>query len=465
MSRSAAAPAVAVAAPLALPRRVAAAALSAAAVALRALALCVAVAAVAAPLAAPLDSLHAQRARKEEREPRRPRFTIARDSNSAGAYYYHGMSILGSKPTEAADAFYWASRLDPEWADPLYARRVALHLADAGQLADYYRGLGGGSYRDEWKRIDSLQHRALLLDPFLYRRLDKDLLERVIDEMVVRNDRDNGGDGSTMPVRLRSRDAAFGNPRFAGWLAYGEGRFGEAIGYYATALKRHPKAYDIHSDRADAFFLMAQYDSAIASLGKFEEEMRKVDDKKLLPFYDSKAFVEYEIGRAHVARGDLAAAREAYGRALTEDLSFYMAHAALAEVALAQHDTATALSEYDLAVQIKGDEPGLRYRYGAMLFAAAKYDAAAEQFQRSIEADPWYAKPYFPLAYIRDGQGNDAEATRYYEGYVTRAPAADGARVDEARRRLAELRAAAPPNANPPGTAAPAGAAGAPPSN
>ena len=53
-----------------------------------------------------------------EREPRRPKFTVVRDTNSAGAYYYHGLSVLDRDPQQAADAFYWASRLDPEWADP-----------------------------------------------------------------------------------------------------------------------------------------------------------------------------------------------------------------------------------------------------------------------------------------------------------------------------------------------------------
>jgi len=205
-------------------------------------------------------------------------------------------------------------------------------------------------------------------------------------------------------------------------------------------MKRSPKAYDIHSDRADVLYLVASYDSTIAELGAMLDEMRKVEDKKLIAFYDSKAFVEYQAGRVHVARGDLAQAREAFGRALTEDLSFYMAHAALSGVALAQRDTATAVQEYDLAVQLKGDDPGLRYEYGTLLFLTAKYDAAAEQFAKAIELDPDYAKPYFPLAYIHDGNGRDADALQNYDAFVRRAPATD-ARLPKAKERLAELRA------------------------
>jgi tetratricopeptide (TPR) repeat protein len=387
---------------------------------------------------APGATLDAQAAKKEK-VPQRPRFTIARDSNSAAAYYYHGMQVLAKHPAEAADAFYWASRLEPEWADAIYARRVAILMRDENALSEYVMT---GRRNNEQRRADSLQYRALLLDPFLYRKLDKEMLDRGINAYLRRRDRDEGGTG-TMPVFLRPSDFAMDNPRLAGWIAYSEGKFADALGYFDAALKRSPKSYDIHSDRADVLYLVAQYDSTLHALDAMLGEMRKVEQKKLLAFYDSKAFVEYQTGKVHLARGDLTQAREAFGRALTEDLSFYMAHAALSGVALAQHDTATAIQEYDLAVQLNGDDPGLRYEYGAMLFVTAKYDAAAEQFRKAIDLDPDYAKPYFPLAYIHDGNGRDAEALQYYDGYVSRAPQTDGARLDQARTRLAELRKSA----------------------
>ena len=388
--------------------------------------------------AAPGATLDAQSAKREDVPPR-PRFTVARDSNSAAAYYYHGMQMLAKHPAEAADAFYWAARLEPEWADPVYARRVALLMRDESSLIEYVMT---GRRTREQKHADSLQQRALLLDPFLYRKLDREMLDRAVNAYIRQRDRDRGGMG-TMPVFLRASDFALDNPRLAGWMAYSDGQFADALKYFGTAMKRSPKAYDIHSERADVLYLVGNYDSTLVELDAMLGEMRKVDQKKLLAYYDSKAFVEYQTGKVHVARGDLAQAREAFGRALTEDLSFYMAHAALSGVALAQHDTGTAIQEYDLAVQLAGDDPGLRYEYGAMLFVTAKYDAAAEQFAKAIELDPDYAKPYFPLAYIHDGNGRDAEALRYYDGYVRRAPTSDGTRLEQARARLTELRASA----------------------
>ena len=378
-------------------------------------------------------------------EPRRPHFTIVRDTNSAGAYYYHGLSVLERDPRQAADAFYWASRIDPDWADPYFARRVALHMTNTRGLADYLYGGSGDRTSPERRRADSLAHRAFLIDPFLYRRLERTLVDRVLDnaryEVSQAYIQRTGEDPGIMPVRLNARQLAMDNPRMAAWVAYTDGNFPDALKYFASAIKRYPKAYDLHAERADVFFLVTQYDSALVELQTMLAQMRTMDEKKLLPFYDSKAFFEYEVGRVHMVRGDLPAARAAYERALTEDLSFFMAHAALGDVALAQHDTTAALGEFAQAVELAGDEPGLRYRYGVALFAAARYDGAAEQFRKAIDLDPYFAKPYFPLAYIQEGTGKDAEAIVNYEGFVSHAPAADSVRVADARQRITDLRA------------------------
>src|SRR4051812_1229809 len=50
----------------------------------------------------------------------RPRLPAGSDTNSAAAYYKWGTRI--AVPTDTAEmALYWASRLDPEWAEPLFA--------------------------------------------------------------------------------------------------------------------------------------------------------------------------------------------------------------------------------------------------------------------------------------------------------------------------------------------------------
>jgi len=413
-------------------------------------------------LATALPAARVGAQRKPAAEPKRPRFTVTRDSNSAGAYYYHGLSVLDRHPQEAADAFYWASRLEPDWAEPYFARRVALHLSNGFRLRDYVYGDPRARSSPERRQADSLALHARLLDPFLYRRLDRRLLERALDDFVRDVSREveirTGERPDLLPIRLNPGRIAGRDPDMAAWLAYTDGDFRDALAYYAQAIKHDAKAYELHSGRADVFYLVTQYDSALAELSTMLGQMRTLDDKHLVPFYDSKAFLEYQVGQVHVMRGDLDAARAAYERALTEDMSFYMAHAALGNLALVRHDTATALGEYAQAVDLAGGEPGLRYRYGVALFETSKFAAAADQFRKAVELDPYYAKPYFPLAYILEGSGEDAAAIAAYERFARSAPAADSGRVAVARERIAELRAlsAAPPAASAPASPPPA---------
>ena len=107
---------------------------------------------------------------------------------------------------------------------------------------------------------------------------------------------------------------------------------------------------------------------------------------------------------------------------------------------MATGDTATALKEYDLAVQLAPDRADLRYVYGVLLMARQSFEEAAEQFRLAVEADPYFARPYLPLAYLREGQGKDSLAIAYYTQFIALAPAASARQVEDARRRLNELR-------------------------
>jgi len=110
-----------------------------------------------------------------QKEPRRPKLPASADSNSASAYHEFGLNNLRSRPDEALAAFHWAARMEPGWAEPLYAKRVAYHLSAPHRLADYL--LRRGYYRSkEVRAIDSLQNEALLRNPLLYRAHDMLLL-------------------------------------------------------------------------------------------------------------------------------------------------------------------------------------------------------------------------------------------------------------------------------------------------
>src|SRR5205823_13766272 len=80
--------------------------------------LALALAATVAPLvAAPLM------AQKLAESIPRPKLRDVTDTNDAQAYFDAVIQRFRSDPRYAADAFYWATRLNPGWADPLYGRR------------------------------------------------------------------------------------------------------------------------------------------------------------------------------------------------------------------------------------------------------------------------------------------------------------------------------------------------------
>src|SRR5690348_18430900 len=76
----------------------------------------------------------------QDRAPDRPRLETSADTNDAYAYYNLGLAKLDRDPDKAADAFYWAARLNPGWAEAYYARRVALLLKDPRRPLRYRDG-------------------------------------------------------------------------------------------------------------------------------------------------------------------------------------------------------------------------------------------------------------------------------------------------------------------------------------
>jgi tetratricopeptide (TPR) repeat protein len=340
-------------------------------------------------------------AQKQPKEPKRPKMDASRDTNAAAAYYYWGLGQLRSSPRSAQDAFYWASRLDPAWAEPLYAQRIAYHLSDLERFWKYLNGTKYVLRQPETRRADSLLYRAMLRDPFLFRRHDKMLLDRLVEELTE-------GYGGLMGS----------SPDFLAWVAYSNTRFPQAVALYAKAIEKKPKEYELHAERARAFFHMGQFDSTVAEMNRALEGYRKDDEKDLVVLYESKAMYEFSIANALIQAGKIDEAREALGRALTEDLSFYVAHQRMALLSLIAGDTATALSEYELAVQLNNDDAYLRAEYGAVLARLGKHAEAEPHLLRAIEIEPWYARSYALLANVYEGLGRSTEAVSQYNRFM-----------------------------------------------
>jgi Flp pilus assembly protein TadD len=191
-------------------------------------------------------------------------------------------------------------------------------------------------------------------------------------------------------------------------------------------------------------------DSALAAFGRAIDQMRAREEERTVVLYDSKALLEQSRGLIYEQMERDSLAREAYGRALQEDLSYHPAHARLAMLALSHGDTATALSELELAVQLKGDDAALRHAYAYVLGISGRVGDAAPHLQKAIELEPWYAAPYELLGRMYQSSEMLPEARRYYEGFLARASRHDPM-VASVQQRLAQLPAdaSAPPAQKP----------------
>lgn len=369
----------------------------------------------------------------QEKEPRRPKLDPGRDTNSAAAYYQWGMQHLTDRPEKAADAFYWAARLEPSGAEPWYARWAALLLTR--QHRDMFALVSDDSRnRKENAKIDSLRYEALAREPLIYTKLDA-VLTRDFFQAISQ-----ATHGEVNEVDL----AMVPDPELKGWLAYGSGRFDESVKQYAIAIGRHPKEHGLHASRARAFIPLLQYDSAAA---EFEAECKveqQREESTLVRVYNSKEMLQFSIGRVRETQDKRAEARDAYSQALVENLAFYPAHAALARMALSSSDTTAAMKEYELAAQLSPQRADILYFYGVLLMTRRKFDEAAEQFRLAVDADPYFVKPYLPLAYIREGQGKDSLAIAYYTQFIALAPAVLVRQVEDARQRLKDVKQLVP---------------------
>lgn len=371
----------------------------------------------------------------------RPRLRDVTDTNDAQAYYQFGLASFERDPDAAADAFYWAARINPAWGEAVYARRAALIMRDRGLRKSYFERGRTKRRNKDLLRIDSLQFRALLMSPFLYQRLERTMFNAYLREEVTRQSRMRGGDE---PMRTEIdfyieqwlRDAG---PWTRAWLAYSDGNFPSALRLYASALGDDDDQASAHLERARIFGMRSQVDSAVAEFDGALTELRKRDDKDLVVFYNSKALAEYSKAVLLEGAGKTDAAREAYSQALTEDLSYYPAHMRLGLLAMGARDTTAAVNELALATQLAGDDPHVHYVNGYVLATIGHIADAEREMKKSVELEPFYALPYLGLGQLYERLGKGSEAIAAYEAYLAHASQTDPQR-EYAVGRLAEVK-------------------------
>jgi tetratricopeptide (TPR) repeat protein len=344
---------------------------------------------------------------------RRPKLPSNADTNDAQAYvaWANRRDVDWKK---AYAAYHWAWRLEPNVTAYRYAEYVALlNRQPAKWLDEWFRGAAYVTKSKEAKAIDSLYAEVLKRDPFPHLQ------------------------GPCMyPDLVEARD-----PLTAGFEFFLRGCYPQAAEKVAQGTVKDPSALGARFYRAQALFFTRQYKASAAEVQVILDSLRARDEKYVGPWYNTKEQLEYMLAVALLRARDGAGARAALGRALTENLAYYPAHAELAQIAMDQRDIQTALQEADLAVGLKEDDGVLRFDYGILLYRAGRLEDAEVQLRKAVEREPYWAESYRQLAIVLDHEGKAADAIEQYENFVARAPRRLHVRAEECEARIVELRA------------------------
>lgn len=329
------------------------------------------------------------------------------DPNDALSYYRLGDSVRRVLPGLADQAFYWALRLDPTFADAYFARWTLLRREFP------WREMPDGSIRRIFAvqagaglATDSLLNIAIAYSPFLEGSLD-------FPRWIINADERRAG-----------RD-----PIMAGMRAYGLRDYHKAVTEWATALRKEPKAVLLHVPRAYAWVRLNEPDSAIGDLTVLVKHLELVQrDSSIAPYY-SKEYLYYAIGMLHATKLRYEEARTAFEQALLENLGFYMAHVRLAGTAALLQDTTTALNELQTAMLIRGDDPLALVYHASLLISAGHLGDAELKLRAALRADSDYALPHVFLGLAAETRHDTTTARAEYSLYLERAPRSATERV------------------------------------
>lgn len=371
--------------------------------------------------------LEAQRGAKA---PKRPKLAAGADTNDANAYLQHAHKVIETNADAATVAYYWASRLNPASADALYGLRVATLMRRVSTFHRYMEGVPRTVFSKEMQANDSLYFRALQIDPFLHPRHERTMLLHYYRTVIG----DGVNPGEIDFYVARRLDAA--PPSVRAGMAVASGQLGLALELYTEAINSAKDPMYLYLERGK---LNAMQGLSAAALEDYTFGITKLKERDLkkdnvVVFYASKALHEHSIGLLHARAGDPDKAREAFGRAMEEDLAFYPAHLELARLAMASHDTVTATSEAALAADLAPEEPYVHFVHGQILASAGQHTEAIGPLRRAVELEPFYAEPNFQLGVSLQATGDAAAAAAAFERFLALAPARDPQRVDVSAR-------------------------------
>lgn len=348
-------------------------------------------------------------------QPRRLPLERGADTNDWRAYYNYGFKQLTIRPSRSDSAFYWASRLAPNRAEPLYGRWVAYWLRNLSIFEDYLVDRTPREERGHVARADSFRIEALWRNPLLVRTLELMIYDKL------------PGDWSE-------------DEWTQGWLAFGHGHPDRAAELWGRLLRNHPDRRPwVRYDRAVVYAALQRYDSAIGDLQSLVNAFDRLHRDSLIRVVDRKEFLLYGIGILWLATPNLDSARVAFQESLVSDLSYAPAHEGLAEIALARGDMAAAASEFRLAIDLVPRDVWYRTRLGVTLGQAGHLDEAVAELDSVTHEEPLFSEGFYQLGLVLDAAGRRDGAAAAYHQYLAMAARAEEGRIRDVQQRLANI--------------------------
>ncbi len=365
-----------------------------------------------------------------QRVPPRPNLPRGADRNDWQAYYDQGVKALTGRMARAAEeAFFWAARLEPSRAEPLYAQRVAIFAQDLRRWERYLAGDAATRQHPAMLRADALMGQAMLRSPFVPRSLDLLLYNEL------------PGSWSSDPVTQ-------------GWLQYARGEHEAAVRALSRAVEASPGSHSRRMDLALVLVGLGKMDSAAVQVQAVLDGIRRQEQSEVVRVYESKEMLEYSLGLLHLARSRLDEARAAMERAAVENAAAaYMAHRGLGMVARARGDAEAVAVETGRAAELAGESPLLVYEHGRALVDAGRPAEAIPHLTRAAGWEPHWADAQLHLGRAHDAAGNLPAALAAYARYLELAPRRASAVSEAVRQRMAELQPS--PSTSPPLAPAP----------
>ncbi|HEU0299044.1 MAG TPA: tetratricopeptide repeat protein [Longimicrobium sp.] len=337
------------------------------------------------------------------------------DPNDWESWFTLGDRLFQRQPRQAQAAFEWAARLDPTRAEPLLGRWATFYAQDQGSWIALLQEDEEIRRRPQVISNELLYHRAHVRNPFVHRGL-----EMALYAMLGR--------------RLWWDDGT------AAFMNYGEGDFREAAQIFGRMVRRDPERnLRFRHYRALSWVGAGQVDSAIVELQTLLTALRRRDQQRVAYVYEAKSVWEHGLGLLYEARGDSGQARQAFQRALEEDLAWYPAWMGLARLSLQAGLPAEAVEHLSHAVEIAPDDAVVRYEYGNALYAAGRLEEAAAEFRSALDLEPFWADVPLRLGLAYDNLGQPQRAIPMYRAYLQRAPRRHAQTIERVRQRLAAL--------------------------